>query len=103
MVPKERFWILILMAINLASEKMPNYYVFKRKRPRQEYIELCENKAWIGMPESGYMDAMNFNKWMSFLLNYNDKKKILLPTRRLLLFLDVLLKFGEHGIDIISL
>ena len=41
---------------------MPNYYVFKGKRPRQDYIRLYEDRACIEMQESRYMDTLNFSK-----------------------------------------
>ena len=64
------------------------------------------------MQESRCMDILNFSKWMSFFLNYHERKKSLSPTRRFLLVLDghkshvsleVLLKAKEHGIDMVSL
>ena len=70
MVSQEMLWILVLIAVNLAKGKMSNYYVFKEKEPRQEYTSLCEDGAYIGMQESGYMDSKKFSIWMSFLLNY---------------------------------
>ena len=42
-VPNERGWIYVLVAMNSAGHTMPNYYVFKGKRPREEYILLCED------------------------------------------------------------
>ena len=85
---------------------MPNYYVFKGKRPRQEYIRLCKDEACIGMQDSEYIDILNFSKWMFFFLNYHERRKSLSPTKRFLLVLDghkshvsfeVLLKAKEHG------
>ena len=40
---------------------MANYYVFKGKRPRQDYIFLYEDGVCISMQENGYMDAENFS------------------------------------------
>ena len=91
---------------------MPNYYVFKGKRPRQEYISLCEDGAYVGMQENGYMDAHNFSTWMSFFISHHERRGSLGPTKSMLLILDghkshvtleVLLKAKEHGVDIVSL
>ena len=48
-VPKEREWISVLVAINSAENTMPNYYVFKGKRAREGFISLCEDGAFMGM------------------------------------------------------
>ena len=61
-VPNEREWILVLVAINFAGSTMPNYYVFKEKRLRDKFIPLCEDGACMEMYDNGYMDAKNFNK-----------------------------------------
>ena len=112
MALNERIWTSILVAINSTSETMPNYYVFKGKRPRQDYMRLCEDGACIGMQESWYMDTLNFSKWMSLFLNYHERMKFFSPTKRFLLVLDghkshislqVLLKAKEHGVDMVSL
>ena len=91
---------------------MPNYYVFKGKRLRHEYIAICEDGTCIGMQESGYIDATKFSKWMSCFFNYHEKKNSLSRIRRFMLIsdghkshvtLDVLLKAREHGVDMVSL
>ena len=48
-IPQDRQWISILVAINFARRTMPNYYVFKGKRARQQFIFLCEEGACMGM------------------------------------------------------
>ena len=91
---------------------MPSYYVFKGKRPNQDFISLCENGACLGMQENGYMDAENFSRWMDFFLIYHENRGDLSLINRMLLVLDghkshvtleVLLKAKSHGLDMISL
>ena len=91
---------------------MPNFYVFKQKRPKQEFIALCEDGACMGMQKNGYMDAHNFSNWMTFFLNYQESRGNPPLTKRMLLILDghkshvtmeVVLKAKEHGLDMVSL
>ena len=42
-VSQDRKWILVLVAMNSARGTMPNYYVFKEKWPKKEFIFLCED------------------------------------------------------------
>ena len=37
-VSNEREWISVLIAVNSTGSTMPSYDVFKRKRPRHEFI-----------------------------------------------------------------
>ena len=111
-IPNERQWISVLVSVNSAGHTMPSYYVFKGKRQRQEFISSCENGAYMGMQENGYMDAAIFNKWMDYFLNYHESRGNLSLTKRMLLILDghkshvtleVLQKANAHGLDMVSL
>ena len=91
---------------------MPNYYVFKGKRKREDLISFCEDGAYMRMQENGYMDAANFSKWMDFFVHYHTSRGNLSLTKRFLLILsghkshvslEVLLKAKTHGIDMVSL
>ena len=73
-MPNERQWLSILVAVNSARYTMPNYYVFKGKRSKQEYISLCEDGACVGMQENGLMDAHNFSTWISFFISHHKRK-----------------------------
>ena len=48
-VPNERQWIFVLVAVNSTSQTMPYYYVFKGKREREEFISYCEDGVCMGM------------------------------------------------------
>ena len=87
-VPNEREWISLLITINAARDTIPHYYVFKGKRPKQDFISLYENGACMGIQDNGYMDAPNFRKWMTYFLNYHESRGNLLLTKRMLLILD---------------
>ena len=99
------------MSVNATKDTIPNFYIFKEKKPKQEFIELCEDGGCMGMQENGYMDAYNFNNWMNFFLNYHESKGYLSLIKRMLLILDghkshvtleVLLKAKDHGLDMMS-
>ena len=92
---------------------MPNDYVFKGKRAKQQFISLCEEGACMGMQEKyGYIDAANFNKWMNYFLSYHERRGDISNTSKMLFILDghkshitlkVLLKAKSHGLDMMSL
>ena len=111
-VPNERNWISMLVVMNSVRHTMPNYYVFKGKRPREEYISLCEDGACLGMQENGFMDNENFSTWMTFFIRHHERRGSLRASKRMLLILDghkshvtmeVLLKAKSHGVDMVSL
>ena len=111
-VPNEREWVSVLVAVNSAGFTMPNYYLFKGRRPKQQYISLCENNACMGMQDNGYMDTKKFSTWMTYLITYHERRSALSPTRMMLIIpdrhkshisMEVLLKAKQHGIDMLSL
>ena len=52
LVPNERQWLSVLVAVNFAGGTMPNYYVFKDKRAKEEFISKCEIGACMGMQDN---------------------------------------------------
>ena len=67
---------------------MLNYYVFKRRRPKQQYISFCENNTYMEMQENGYMDKKKISTWMTYFIIYHERRGAFSPTKNLLLILD---------------
>ena len=102
----------MLVAMNSTGHTMRNYYVFKGKWPREEYISLYEDEECLGTQENGYMESENFSTWMTFFIRHHERRGSLGPSKRMLLILDghksyvtmeVLLKAKSHGVDMVSL
>jgi hypothetical protein len=45
----ERKWLTVLTCINAAGENIPNFYIFRGKRFRRNYIHLCEQGSTMAM------------------------------------------------------
>ena len=69
LIPNEREWILVLTAINVQGETMPNFYIFKGIRPKRNYLALCKDGASFGMQKKGWVDSYLFSKWMDHFLS----------------------------------
>jgi hypothetical protein len=41
-VPDECKWLIVLTCINAAGESIHNFYIFRGRRFRRNYIEMCE-------------------------------------------------------------
>ena len=98
--------------MNSTGKNISNHYIFKKKRPREEFISLCEDRACMGMHKNGYMDVQNISNWITLFLNYHKRKENLSHIKKILLILDghkshvflqVLLKTMNHGLDMINL
>jgi len=50
-VPDKREWMLVLVCINAAGVAIPSYYIFRGKRIRQNYVEVCEPRATMVVQE----------------------------------------------------
>jgi hypothetical protein len=48
-VPNQREWLSILVAINVDRQAIPVFYIFREKKFRQKYIEHCEPGATMAM------------------------------------------------------
>ena len=53
MIPNEREWLSVLVAINANRDTISNFYIFKGIRPRSNYLALCESGATYGMQKKG--------------------------------------------------
>ena len=51
-VSNKRLWLSILVVVNSVKQTMPNFYVFKGKKPKEEIISFCEDRACMRMQES---------------------------------------------------
>jgi hypothetical protein len=60
-VPDEREWFTILTCINVAVESIPNFYIFRGKRFRRNYIQLCEQGATKAMSNKAWMTTCLFS------------------------------------------
>ena len=49
MIPNEREWLCVLITISANGRTIPNFYIFKGIRPRNNYLALCESEATYGM------------------------------------------------------
>jgi hypothetical protein len=45
----EREWLIVLTCINAAGESIPNFYIFRGKRFRRNYIQFYEQGATMVM------------------------------------------------------
>jgi hypothetical protein len=48
-VPNQREWLSVLVAVNATEQAIPAFYIFRGKRCSQNYIEHCEPRATMAM------------------------------------------------------
>jgi hypothetical protein len=63
-LPDEREWFTVLTCINAASESIPNFYIFRGKRFRRNYIQFCEQGATMAMSSKAWMTTCLFSAWI---------------------------------------
>ena len=59
--PNEREHITTLTCINAVGQYIPNFYIFKGKRIRANYIQHCENQAAMTMQLQAWMTQFLFS------------------------------------------
>jgi hypothetical protein len=67
-VPDEREWLTVLTCINAAGESIPNFYIFRGKRFRRNYIQFCEQGATMAMSSKAWMTACLFLAWIDHFI-----------------------------------
>jgi hypothetical protein len=72
-VPDEREWLTVLTCVNAAGESIPNFYIFRGKRFRRNYIEFCEEGATMAMSSKAWMTACLFSAWMDHFIQALQK------------------------------
>jgi hypothetical protein len=95
--PDEREWLSVLACINAAGDTIPNFYIFKEKRMRHNYIEKCEVGATMAMQKKAWMTSFIFSRWVSHFLTAVNKRGGISSTHRHLLIMDGPQQPCHHG------
>ena len=48
-IPDQHEWLSVLSSVNVGGGSIPNFYIFKDKRLRMNYIALCEAGVTMAM------------------------------------------------------
>lgn len=87
-VPNQREWLSVLACINAAGKAIPSFYIFRGRRFRQNYIQLCEPGATMAMQQRAWMTTYLFSAWISHFIASIQQTYGISPTLRHLLILD---------------
>ena len=75
LAPNEREHITTLTCINVAGQHIPNFYIFKGKGIRENYILHCEDQAAMAVQREAWMTQFLFSKWLSHFIRALGKKE----------------------------
>jgi len=62
--PNEQKWLLMLSYINAHGKSIPNFYIFKGKQFKRNYIERCENGFTMAMQPCAWMITCLSSTWI---------------------------------------
>ena len=57
----KREWLIVLACVNASREYIPNFYIFKGKLMRRNYIERYEDGTSMAMQVKGWMTGFLFS------------------------------------------
>ena len=60
-IPNQREWLSVLACVNAAGKAIPSFYIFRGRRFRQNYIQLCEPGATMAMQQRAWMTTSLFS------------------------------------------
>ena len=110
-IPNEWEWLSMLSCINVAGKKVPNFYIFKGIRMRQNFLELANDGDTMAMQPQAWMTTFFFDAWISHFIWALGKKCDISASNQHLLILDghcshvtlqVVCKAVKAGLDIIT-
>ena len=110
--PNKREHITTLTCINATGQYILNFYIFKGKRIRANYIQHYENQAAMAMQPQVWMTQFLFSNWLShFIQALGSRGGISNQNRHLLVVdghtshvtVDVVLQAMEVGLDVLTL
>ena len=87
MLPDQREWLSILVAIVAVKNTIPNFYIFKGKQFGRNFIKKCKFGATIAMQPYLWMTGILFSKCFNHLIYHVIGKKVILPTNNHFLIL----------------
>jgi hypothetical protein len=102
----------MLSCINANGEAVPNFYIFKGKRMRRNFLQLANPDDTMAMQPQAWMTTFLFDTWISHFIAALNKRGGVSPTNRHVLVLnghnshvtlDVVRKAATVGLDIVTL
>ena len=112
LAPNEREHLTTLECINAAGHHIPNLYIFKGKRIRENFIVHCEDQAAMAMQLEAWMTQFLFSKWFShFIRMLGERGGISMQNRHLLIVddhtshvtVEVVVQAMEVGLEVLTL
>ena len=109
--PNEQEHITTLTCINATGQYIPNFYIFKGKRIRANYIQHCENQAAMAMQPQAWLTQFLFRNWLShFIQTLGSRGGISNQNRHLLIvdghnshvIVDVVLQAMKVVLDVLT-
>jgi hypothetical protein len=111
-IPNEREWLSVLSCINASGGHIPNFYIFKGKQMRRNFLQLADPGDTMAMQAKAWMTSYLFDSWISHFILALQRGSGISPSNRHVLVLDghishvslsVVTKAGKAGLDIVSL
>ena len=68
LAPNEQEHLTTLTCTNATGYYIPNFYIFKDKRIRDNYIVHYKNGAAMAMQSEAWMTQLLFNSWISHFI-----------------------------------
>jgi IS4 transposase len=65
-IPKSREWLIVSYVVNAIRTTLPWFYIFKRKRICNDYIQLCKPGTCMAMQSKAWMTTFLFKEFLSF-------------------------------------
>jgi hypothetical protein len=74
-IPKNRKWLSILCCINAMGGSIPNFYIFKEKKMRRNFLDLANPEDIMAMQPRAWMTSYLLDSWISHFIILLQKRE----------------------------
>jgi hypothetical protein len=109
-IHKSKEWLIINCVINVFGTLVPRFYIFKRERICDDYIQLCKLSISMAMQSKAWMTTFLFKEFLSFFkssipsgISINNKCLLILDGHGSHVTLEAIERASEFGLDMVIL
>jgi hypothetical protein len=109
-IPKSKEWLNVNYVVNVIGTSLPRFYIFKRERIRDDYIQLCKLGTCMAMQSKAWMTTFLFKEFLSFFkssilsgISISNKNLLILHGHGSHVTLKIIEQASEFGLNMVTL
>jgi hypothetical protein len=109
-IPKSKEWLTINCVVDVIGTSLPRFYIFKRKKIHDDYIQLCKLGTCMAMQSKAWMTTFLFKEFLFYFkssipggISISNKHLLILDGHGSHVILETIEQASEFGLDMATL